>query len=418
MSFQRLSVAAAVLAFNTVGRPLQRSGIGLLSLDHRGILDEAIRRTGLEDFGGSEFQEPLRLLLRSLDTEAHLTPLGRVAARNDTIALLENRLRLVEDRKRNPGIAETPVRAPLFIVGLPRTGSTLLHHLLAQDPQSRVTQAWEVMHPSPPPERATYQTDPRIAQAEKALRWLDRLVPDFKAIHPLGAQLALECLAVTAASFQSWRFNTMYRVTGYQEWLGRQNARPAYEFHRRFLQHLAWRAPAERWVLKAPSHLHALDTLFETYPDAQVVQTHRDPATVLASVASLTAVLRRGFSDRVDKPEIGREVLQHWTRGIDAAIHVRQSSAIPSERFLDVHYPDLLKDPVATVRRVYAHFGLRLTEETVRRIGRHLADNAQDRHGRHAYSLVEFNLDPDEIAAPFKQYRDHFGVRAEPVPRS
>ena len=409
-------MAAAVFAFNTVGRPLQRSGIPLLSLDHRGILDEAVRRTGLEDYGGKEFEEPLRLLLRCLDTESHLTPLGRVTARNDTLALLESRLRLVEDRKRNPGISETPIRAPLFILGLPRTGSTLLHHLLAQDPASRVAQAWEVMCPSPPPERARYETDPRIAQAEKQLRWLDRLVPDFKTIHPLGAQLALECLAITAGSFQSWRFNTMYRVPTYQEWLSHQDSRPAYQFHRRFLEHLAWRAPADRWVLKAPSHLHALETLFETYPDALVVQTHRDPATVLASVASLTAVLRRGFSDRVDKAEIGREVLQHWIKGIESAIRVRRSNRIAPERFLDVHYQELIADPVATVRRVYAHFGLPFTEEAARRIRRHLADNAQDRHGRHAYSLDAFGLDPDQIAAPFKRYRDHFGVRAEPVP--
>lgn len=409
-------MAAAVFAFNTVGRPLQRSGFQPLSLDDRGILDEAVRQTGLEDYGDNDFQEPLRLLLRSLDTESYLTPLGRITARNDTLALLESRLHLVEDRKRNPGIAETQIRAPLFILGLPRTGSTLLHHLLAQDPRSRVAQAWEVMCPSPPPRRASYKTDPRIAQAEKQLKWLDRLVPDFKAIHPVGARLALECLAITAASFQSWRFNTMYRVPTYQEWLGRQDARPAYQFHRRFLQHLAWAAPADRWVLKAPSHLHALETLFETYPDALVVQTHRDPATVLASVASLTAVLRGGFSDRVDKAEIGRDVLQHWIKGIEAAIRVRGSSRVSRERFLDVHYEDLVADPVAAVRRVYAHFGLSFTEEAARRIRRHLADNAQDRHGRHEYSPEEFALDPDEIAAPFKRYRDHFGVRAEPGP--
>jgi sulfotransferase family protein len=409
-------MAAAVFALNTVGRPLQRTGLPQLSLDHRAILDEAGRRTGLDDYGGNEFREPLRLLLHCLDTEAHLTPLGRITARNDTLGLLENRLRLVEDRKRNPGIAETPIRAPLFIVGLPRTGSTLLHHLMALDPTSRVAQAWEVMCPSPPPERARYETDPRIAQAEKQLRWLDRIVPDFKNIHPLGARLALECLAITAGSFQSWRFNTMYRVPSYQGWLGRQDSRSAYQFHRRFLQHLAWRAPAERWVLKAPSHLHALETLFETYPDALVVQTHRDPVTVLASVASLTAVLRAGFSDRVDKAEIGRDVLRHWLKGIESAIRVRRSRRVAPQRFLDVHYLELVADPIGTVRRVYGHFGLRFTEEAERRIRRHFAGARQNHSGHHEYSLDSFALDPDEIATTFKGYRDHFGVQAEPIP--
>ena len=409
-------MAAAVFAFNAVGRPLQRSGVPQLSLDHRAILDEAIRRTGLHDWGGNEFREPLRLLLHCLDTEAHLTPLGRVTARNDTRALLENRLRLVEDRKRNPGIADTPIRAPLFIVGLPRTGSTLLHHLMAMDPTSRVAQAWEVMCPSPPPERARYETDPRIARAAKQLRWFDRIVPDFKKIHPLGARLALECLAITAGSFRSWRFNAMYRVPTYQEWLGHQDARSAYQFHRRFLQHLAWRAPGERWVLKAPSHLQSLDTLFETYPDALVVQTHRDPVTVLASVASLTAVLRSGFSDRVDRAEIGREVLRYWLRAIESSIRVRGSGQVAPRRFLDVHYLELVADPIGTVRRVYEHFGLPFTAESERRVRRHFADSQKDRNGQHEYSLDSFALDPGEIAAQFKGYLDHFGVQPEPVP--
>ena len=409
-------MSAAIQALNTVGRPLQHSGLRPFSLQPRALLDEAVRRTGLDDYGDDGFEQPLRRLLQSFDTESNLTPLGRITARNDTLGLLETRLRLVEDRKRHPGIAQTAIRAPLFIVGLPRTGSTLLHHLLALDPVSRVAQAWEVMCPSPPPVRDRYETDPRIARADKQLRWLDRLVPDFKKIHPLGARLALECLAIMAASFSSWRFNTMYRVPTYQDWLGRQDQRSAYQFHRRFLQHLAWATPAERWVLKAPSHLHALDALFETYPDALVVQTHRDPVTVLASVASLTAVLRAGFSDQVDRAEIGRDVLRHWLWGIESAIQLRQSGRIAPERFLDVHYLDLVADPIATVRRVYQHRGLPFTDEYARRIRAYLTERPKDRDGHHEYTLDAFALDPDEITASFKGYRDHFDVRAEPAP--
>ncbi|HXZ84893.1 MAG TPA: sulfotransferase, partial [Myxococcota bacterium] len=195
-----------------------------------------------------------------------------------------------------------------------------------------------------------------------------------------------------------------------------QDPAPAYQFHRRFLQHLAWRAPAERWVLKAPSHLHALDTLFATYPDALVVQTHRDPVTVLASVASLTAVLRAGFADRVDRAEIGRDVFQHWLWGIESAMRIRQEGRVPPERFLDVHYLDLVADPLGTVRRVYAHFGLPFTAEAARRSRGYFAEQLRGREGQHEYSLDAFGLDPDEIAAAFKGYRDHFDVRAEPVP--
>src|SRR5215475_7897657 len=196
MTVERVLMATAVRTLNTIGRSLPRRGLRLASLDDRALVAAAIRRTGLEDYGEDEFREPLRLLLRCLDTEAQLTLLGRFAARHDTLDLLATKLRMVEDRKRNPGIDETPIKAPLFIVGLPRTGSTLLHHLLAQDPAARVARAWEVMAPSPPPTRARYETDPRIALEEKRLQWFDRIAPEFRAIHPLGAQLALECLAI------------------------------------------------------------------------------------------------------------------------------------------------------------------------------------------------------------------------------
>lgn len=213
------------------------------------------------------------------------------ARRNGGISAVNNRLQLVDDRKQNPGIAAERIVAPIFIVGLPRTESTALHHLRAQDPDTRAPQAWEVMYPSPPPTRATDETDPRIARAVKQLRWLDWLAPDFKAIHPVGAQLPLECIAIMSASFLAARFQTTYNLPTYEAWLATQDMRPAYAFHRRFLQHLQWHAPGARWVLKAPSHVFSFDALLDTYPDARIVQTHRDPVTAVASVASLSSVI-------------------------------------------------------------------------------------------------------------------------------
>jgi hypothetical protein len=392
---------------------LDRLGHRPIALDERALLEAAHRLTGLDDFGGDEFREPLRILLQGYDTEARLTLLGRIAARRDTLSLLANRLRLVDDRRRHPAIAEQRIERPLFIVGLPRTGSTLLHHLMAQDPTSRVAQAWEVMAPSPPPERARYETDPRIAEAERQLRWLDVLAPDFKSIHPLGARLALECIAIMAFAFLSPRFHTTYRVPTYQEWLERQDLRPAYAFHRRVLQHLQWRVPADRWILKAPSHLWGFEALFDTYPDARVVQTHRDPLTALASVASLTAVLQRAFTDELDLGEIGLEVTRRWATGLERGMQIRRNGALPAERFLDVNYHELVADPLATVRRLYAHFDIPFSEEAEGRMRRHLADYPKDRHGAHTYSLAAFGLDPDELAHRFKGYREHFGIEPE-----
>ena len=409
------ALRTALRAMNAGGRALAGLGLQPVNFEEPSILDEARQQTGLHDFGGDEFREPLRRLLCAYEREARLTLLGRIAARADTIALLANRLRVAEDRRRHPGIAEQSIRRPLFIVGLPRTGSTMLHHLLAQDPASRTALAWEVMMPSPPPERLRYETDVRIAHAHRELRWLDRLAPAFKAIHPLHAQLPLECLAITSYSFLSQRFHTMYRVPTYQEWLLGQDARPAYELHRRFLQHLQWRTPAERWVLKAPSHVFTIDALLDTYPDARIVQTHRDPVTVLASVASLTAVLRSAFSDHVDLAEIGLEVTRHWADGLERVMHVRRGGHIPADHLLDLNYHALVDDPLAAVRRIYDQFDLPLTAVAAERMRRYLAGHPRDKHGQHEYSLASFGLDPDDLTHHFKAYNQHIESHPEHV---
>lgn len=413
MTLTASALRAIVRTTNGAGAMLKRAGLPLVSFDERGLLDAARRATGLDDLGDDGFREPLQVVLQGLETEARLTLVGRIAARQDVIGLLANRLRLEEDGKRHPEIGAQEVPHPLFIVGLPRTGSTLLHHLLAQDPDSRVAQAWEVMFPSPPPEAGSYGTDPRIAKAARQLAWFDALTPEFKAIHPLGAQLALECIAIMSPTFLSPRFHTTYHVPTYQEWLERQDLRPAYRFHRRFLQQLQWRAPARRWVLKAPSHLFAFDALLETYPDARIVQTHRDPVTVLASVASLTAVLQRAFTDEIDPLEIGQEVSRRWTNGLDRAMQLRRSGRVPAERFVDVHYHELVRDPLAVVRRIYAHFEIPLTEAAEAPMRRFLAENPKDKHGAHRYSPRSFGFEADDLARRFKAYREFYGVPRE-----
>lgn len=406
-----------IRAFNAAAGALARVGLPQGRLDAEGLIDAARRQTRLDDFGSPEWREPLAIVVKGLREEARLTPLGRLAARGDLTALLATRLRLVEDRRRHPAIAAEEIRRPLFIVGLPRTGSTLLHHLLAQDPAARVARAWEVMFPSPPPERASYGHDPRIARAAARLRWLDRLAPDFKTIHPLGAQLALECIAIMSASFVSSRFHTTYHLPTYQAWLEEGDARPGYTFHRRFLQHLQWRAPAERWVLKAPAHLWAFDALFATYPDALVVQTHRDPLSVLPSVASLTAVLQAAFARDLDMAEIGAEVTHRWAGGLERGLQFRRSGGVPAERFVDVHYHDLIGDPLATIRGIYRHFDLPFTPGAETAMRAHLARNPKDKHGAHRYALEAFGLEAGVLNDRFKSYREAFAIRPEsPAP--
>lgn len=398
---------------NAAGRGLVKNGFTRLRLDEKTLLAKACERTGLDDFGDDSFREAFRVLLRAYETEAEFSFVGRICVHEDTVRLLSNRLRLVADRRRHPAIAEEVIRRPLFITGLPRSGTTILHALLAQDPAHRVPQVWEVMHPSPPPERASYAFDPRITSTARQLKWLDLLMPDFETVHLIDARLPQECIAITSHDFRSYTFESMYAVHAYRAWHDRQDKRPEYEFHRRFLQHLQWRCPGQRWVLKAPSHLLALEALLQVYPDAGIILTHRDPLKVLASCASFTEVLRTAFSDRVDKASLAQEVRQRWEEGAGLAVKYRRAGGNLQQQLFDVRYGELLQDPLGMVRRIYEHFDLELTEAAETAMQQFLWANPKNKGGVHRYSLEEFGLDPAAERRRFQFYLDFFGIEPE-----
>ena len=395
-----------VNVMNIGGRLLGRQAMA--GFHEKDLLDVARRQAGLSDFGDSSFLEPLGRLIESLRAEARLNPVGGLATRYDLIRLLVNRLQMEEDRKRNPGIVEEEIRRPIIITGLPRTGTTFLHNLLALDPASRVPLTWETMYPSPPPEAATYRTERRIRLADRQICWFHHLLKGFNRIHPIGACLPEECLVIFSHSFLSYQFETTHRLPSYLDWLEVQDLRPAYEVHRRFLQHLQWRCPGERWILKAPAHMFDFKAMFCAYPDACVVMTHRDPIDVTASNASLTATLRAAFSDDVDPFEVGPECSQRWAKAIGRALHSRDLGCAPAERFLDLYYVDLLADPVAAVRKVYARFDLLFPEGMKERIHQFLHQNPKDRFGKHHYSLEEFGLNLEEEKTRYSFYRERF----------
>lgn len=382
----------------------------LIGLDADALIRRARANARLDDFGAGEFRKALGVLCASLEAEARLTWKGRMVARQDILRLLRNRLTLAADREKFPGIADERIERPVFVVGLPRTGTTILHNLLARDPANRAPTSWEVMFPSPPPEGAASRTDRRLRRAARQLGWLDRLAPDFKAIHPVGATLPQECIAITAHTFLSDQFPIMHFVPTYQAWLARQDAAPAYEFHKRFLQHLQWRHRGDRWVLKAPAHLFSLEALFATYPDATVIQTHRDPLEVVASLASLVASLHGAFSKGVRPEAVGPQLTARWAGAMNDAIAARGRLEAEGKRFLDVPYKDFVADPIAMVRRIYAELAIPFTGEAERRMRRFLADNPKDQHGRHQYSLDQFGLDPTEERRRFAPYRARFGI--------
>lgn len=389
-------------------RFLERPARRFLTLDTDRLLAAGRSRAGERDFEDRTFLDGLNRLLHALETEARLNLLGRIVARESVVSHLANRLALEQDRRRYPEIAAEAINRPIVITGLPRSGSTLLHGLLAQDPANRVPQTWEMLTPSPPPERESYDCDPRIAITDKQLRWFDRLVPDFHKIHAVGARLPEECVPILSHSFLSSQFCSMYVVPSYQTWVRAQSLLPAYQLHRRFLQHLQWRCRGSRWILKAPAHLQALGELCAVYPDVRVIMTHREPLEVLPSEASLHTVLRQTFSDAVDPAAVGREVTELTADEIGAGLQARDDGCAPPERFFDVRYRDLVVDPIGTVRRVYERFAIPFTTIAETRMQRYLADTPKDKHGAHVYSLTRFGLNPDEERERYRAYRERF----------
>ncbi len=416
MGSQALKSGLALLqkllsSVNEVGEVFLRDSSRWLRWDEQKLLDRACRLTRLDDFGDESFREPLRILLQSFQRDARLNLFGVICVHSEMVRLLSNRLRLVADAKRYPGIRAEAIRRPLFITGLPRSGTTFLHALLAQDPAHRAPQVWEVMYPSPPPEKRSYDSDPRIAKTARQLKLIDVLMPGFQTVHLIQARLPQECIAITSHDFRSHVFESMYAVYSYRSWFDRQDKRPAYEFHRQFLQHLQWRCPGKRWVLKAPSHLLALDSLLKVYPDAGIILTHRDPLKVLGSCASFTEVLRGGFTSHIDKKTLGLEVRDRWEEGAGLAIEHRRSKNRGA--WLDVLYADLVRDPMAMVRRIYEHFDLELTGEAEAAMRRFVAENPKGKGGVHRYSLEEFGLDPETERRRFQPYLDLFGIEPE-----
>jgi hypothetical protein len=402
-----------VRLLNGCGALLEKTRIPRTPLRVVDLIEAAKRRCGLDDFGGGDFFEGLSRLLDSCHRESRLNLIGKIALRTDLTRILCSRLFMQRDRQLYPAVARQEIRQPLFIVGLPRSGTTLLHMLLAADPEHRAPLTWEVMTPSPPTRDSEKRRIQRAMQSCNCLNWL---APTFRHVHAVGAELPQECVGLMTPTFMSDQFDTMYYVPSYRAWFFRQDLLPAYQYHRRFLQHLQVRQSAPRWVLKAPTHMFALPTLLSVYPDALFVQTHRAPLDAMASVASLITILRRVFSDAVDPFIVCREAIQYWSETLDRFLQERDRLA--EYRVCDVNYIEIRRDPVAAVRRIYEHFGWLLSAEAEQRMRLVLASQPQEQYGRHRYNLSGFGIREAEGAAAFTAYCDRFGLSAQAVGRS
>ena len=371
------------------------------------LIDAARAQTGLEDFGRDSFREGLDVLVASLRDEAALSEVGVLALEGQITTNLVNRLLATDWLARHPALTDAHVDRPLFVLGMPRTGTTLVSYLLDQDPANRSLLRWEALASVPPPEADALRTDPRVDAARESQAMFDALNPEFKAIHYEAPDGPTECVAVFSQDFKSVLWETVANIPTYAKWLAATDVSSAYAYHRRVLQLLQSRAPG-RWSLKSPAHCFGLDALVATYPDARLVMTHRDPIAVVASVCSLVRCLSGTFTDADHAAYIN----DHWTGvvqdGVERVMAYRAREG--DDRFVDVRYDDLVADPVGTVRRIYDHFDDELGDVAVERMHRYVDANPKGAHGAHHYRLEELGLDRGELEARFERYRARFGV--------
>jgi hypothetical protein len=382
----------------------------LVALDAEVLLDAARRSTGLDDFGGTSWRPHFDLLVESLRTEADLTLAGRLVARTELLRALRQRLLLADLWRSDPSILDEPVTEPAFVVGTGRSGTSILHELLALDPTNRVPLTWELLHPG---EVLGPEADgARRAGHDVHTFWAD-LQPAYETMHHNDGDEPNECIFVTMLEFLSDQWGGTYEIPAYSAHLATADHTDAYRYHRRVLQTLQRRASGARWVLKAPSHLSQLRTLFAVYPDARVVLIHRDPLKTVPSTISLMGTIRSMRSRAVQVDALAPLISMGYGLMLDDTIDARARGELPDDRFVDVRYHDLMRAPVETLRAVYDALGIAWPDDHADAVMAHLSYRPKGGRGDHEYSLDEMDLDQTAERARFRRYQERFGVPDE-----
>ncbi len=368
------------------------------------LMAAAVERTGLEDFGDDSFREGLEILVRALDEGARLNARGEGFVYHRIALHLAQRLQVENWYRRHPEIDDVSLEPPLFGMGLPRTGSTALTFLLAQDPNVRYLRSWESAQPCPPPSTVRGD-DPRIPAGEQ------KVVAGSRHHVPQDAHGPMECLDLMALDFKSQIFQAYAQVPSYSAWLvDRADFTSTYRYERRVLKLLAWGEPVRPWRLKSPAHVLSLDYLDRVFPDAKFVMTHRDPTDVILSVADVYADIVGGFTDHLDRRYLGELNVQRWSIGMDRAVKFRDGGA--EHRFFDIDFRTMQANPIGEVRRLYGWLGEPVTDEFETRMRAWWADNAEKRESHTPADPEAFGLDLDAIRPLFAHYVESMEKRA------
>ncbi len=391
-----------------------RSKPNAYHFDVNALMEAAEAQTGLSDWGEEDIRRALEFLCYSLNEESRMHTAGAELVRARLSGQLANRLVLMEDRKRYPEIARQEIKRPLIVFGLPRSGTTHMHNLLAAHPGTRAPRLWEMMIPSPPPEQANYESDPRIKILGDAMNQEGFFSEDLQVAHPLHHNRPEESGGILEYAGVGMMAAAMCGLPSYDAVRAHLDFRPVYQFHRKFLQHLQSRNPGIWWVLKSGELHYHLEELFDVHPDACVVFIHRDPGRTIPSIASLSRALRRITTPPQDIHMEGEawDLLRSYALSMNRMIDLRKRGLYESQ-ILDVHYADLVREPMAVVERIYARFDLPLTEGAQAAMAAYLRANPQNRLGKHRYGLADFGLSEDDIEHYYGRYIDHYGVRRE-----
>lgn len=382
-----------------------------MQLDFDALLAAARQDTGLEDFGDDDFREPLTRLLAALHAEARLNDFGRLRAGMTINAGLVSRLKIQAWVSSHPELRSETIERPVFIIGLPRTGTTALHHMLNQDPANNTLRLWAGQNPVPPPSTEHYYDDPRIEQQRQGVALTEQFIPGFLTTHLLDAEQPDECYMLLNRNFMSVEYSALFHIPSYANWLyANLCERGSYEYHRLQLQLLQSQRPGG-WVLKAPFHQLGLAEILRLYPDAIIVQTHRAPLSFVASGCSFSELLRRSGSDDVDRGEIGRdwmEMLTVYTQTFEAD-RARLEADHPGQ-FLDIHHDQFVADPWPCIEAIYRARGEPLADTAREAMAGWLAANPKGKHGKHEYHLEDYGITMQEVEALFGDYVTRYHI--------